>query len=95
MFTTIGEFVGGNRSVIIRNEFAKSLPEILSNAEIGGHLDFGLLAENNRVSEPVASSGLFFRFANEGASEIDLTVSRPITYLNTGWRISLSLKEVF
>lgn len=91
----LGANLGGDRSVILRSELAKSIPDLLPNAEIGVHFDGGVLGDERAWSEPLASSGMFFRFLNEDARKLELNVSRPVMSLDTGWRLSFSYVDLF
>ena len=91
----LGSNLGGDRSVLVRSELAKSIPDLLPNAEIGVHFDGGVLADERARREPLASSGMFFRFSNEDARKLELNVSRPVVSLDTGWRLSFSYVDLF
>lgn len=91
----LGANLGGDRSVTLRSELAKSIPDLLSNAEIGVHFDGGVLADERTRRKRLASSGMFFRFLNEDARKLELNVSRPVMSLDTGWRLSFSYVDLF
>jgi len=91
----LGANLGGDRSVIVRSELAKSIPGLLPNAEIGVHFDGGVLADERARRKTLASSGMFFRFLNENARNLELNVSRPVMSLDTGWRLSFSYVDLF
>ena len=92
---SLGPVLGGDSSVFVRSELAKSIPDLLPNAEIGVHFDAGVLASNGNVGDTLASSGAFFRFSNEAARKLELNVSRPVVSMDTGWRLSFSYVDLF